>query len=67
MYIDIIEEVLTQAMKSRAIMTKFLEAASWCLKKDSEEIIGDTQESSKVGMLKCSIVHWYNVVICEHN
>lgn len=50
-YLDIIEEVLAQAMKSRAIMAKVLEAACRCLQEDSDGIIGNTQESSKVGML----------------
>ena len=50
-YLEIIEEVLAQAMNNRAIMAKFLEAASRYLQEDSEGIIGNTQESSKVGML----------------
>lgn len=46
-YLDIIEEVLAQAMRSQAIMAKVFEAACRCLQGDSEGIIGNTRESSQ--------------------
>lgn len=62
MYLDIIEEALAQAIGEPAIMAKFLRAASQVLQENSGGIIGNAQDSSKVGMLTFSIVYLYNVV-----
>jgi len=57
--------VLAQAMKSRPIMGKFLAAFSRSVQEDSGGIIGNTQESSKFGMLTLSGVHFLYDVHCH--
>jgi len=64
-YLDLIDEVLAQAMKSRAIMRKFLAVLYRSLQEDSEGIIGNTQGSSKFGMLTLSGVHFLYDVHCH--
>lgn len=56
-YLDIVEEVLTQAIEKPAIMKKFLVAAIPCMQENSDS----TQDSSKVGMLTFSIAYLYDI------
>lgn len=56
-YLDIVEEVLTQATEDPDIMKKFLVAAIPCMQENSDS----KQDSSKVGMLKFSIAYFYDI------
>jgi len=56
-YLDIVEEVLTQAIENPEIMKKFLKAAIPCLQANSDS----TQDSSNVGMSTFSIAYLYDI------
>lgn len=56
-YLDIVEEVLTQAIENPEIMKKFLKAAIPCLQANSDI----TQDSSNVGMSTFSIAYLYDI------
>lgn len=56
-YVDIVEEVLTQATEDPAIMKKFLVTAIPCLQENSDS----KQDSSKIGMSTFSIAYLYDI------
>ena len=62
LYLDVVEEVLKQAVSNRTIMKKFMMAAIPCLDENSEGISLNTQSCTNVGMFTFLIVHVQDVI-----